>query len=284
MIEILAYSGGPSGPGRRPRRKPHRVRLYVVHLNIGPETPKLSAENVARYCARPLPPDYPAYHVIHDDDSDVLTAHDDERVNGAGGVAEVAYHACIVGRADQTAAQWADNFSTKAIAHAAAWARIKCPELGIPLRKINAAQVAADESGICGHWDVTQAYPANNAGHYDPGPHFPWDHFMELVRAETRAPEPVRAQEDDGVTLIWYGGYPHLFWIDNKGALQHDFGGVENMGARYGVHETFDPARGVTALVAPDGALHVRTITTDGRAIRWGFNGKGWGASAAVPV
>lgn len=35
--------------------------------------------------------------------------------------------------------------------------------------------------GICGHDTVTAAFP-NVGSHTDPGPHFPWAHFMERVR------------------------------------------------------------------------------------------------------
>ncbi|MCK2242136.1 MULTISPECIES: N-acetylmuramoyl-L-alanine amidase [unclassified Crossiella] len=58
----------------------------------------------------------------------------------------------------------------------AAWIWQRCSARGIPIRKLTPAQVAAGESGVCGHHDWTEGM--KEGSHWDPGPHFPWDLVM----------------------------------------------------------------------------------------------------------
>lgn len=53
-----------------------------------------------------------------------------------------------------------------------------CAQYGIPARKVTAAQVAAGVKGICGHADITAAFPQDGGDHTDPGGSFPWDRFI----------------------------------------------------------------------------------------------------------
>jgi hypothetical protein len=52
----------------------------------------------------------------------------------------------------------------------------------IPVRHLTVAQVKANEAGICGHVDVTNAF--HQSSHTDPGPYFPWSQFIPMVAAE----------------------------------------------------------------------------------------------------
>jgi hypothetical protein len=177
---ILSYSGGPNGPGRRKRSQV--IDLIVIHTNESSSESAAGAEGLAQYTAAPHPSDYPAYHVLVDSDSAVRTAFDDDRVNGAGGVAERAWHLCLYGTAHQTAAEWNDLYSKAELVIAAGLVREACERFSIPMTKIGAAQVAANVPGVCAHADVSAVYPASQ-GHTDPGPEFPWDKFMNLVAA-----------------------------------------------------------------------------------------------------
>jgi hypothetical protein len=58
----------------------------------------------------------------------------------------------------------------------------------------------AVERGFCGHIDVTNACN-RRGGHWDPGPAFPWQHFLSLIGgdvSETSIPVFVGGQEVQG--------------------------------------------------------------------------------------
>ena len=180
---VLSYSGGPTGPGRRPRTEP--VSLLVVHCNDGgPQEPLNGAEGLANYLQIPRPPDYPAYHVVVDTDSAIRCAWDTERVNGAGGVNGRAWHLCLYGASAQTATQWADPYSTSELVNAAELIRQAALRFHIPTgTRLTPNEVGAGVRGICGHVDVSAVYPASQ-GHTDPGPGFPWVKFLELINGQ----------------------------------------------------------------------------------------------------
>lgn len=52
----------------------------------------------------------------------------------------------------------------------------------IPVRHLTVAQVKAEEKGICGHVDVSNAF--HQSDHTDPGPYFPWSQLISMVAAE----------------------------------------------------------------------------------------------------
>ena len=273
---VGSYSGGVDGPGRRPRREP--ISLIVIHTNDGgPQDPSTGAEGLANYTAGVHPPDYPAYHVVVDSDSAIRTARDGEKVNGAGGVNERAWHLCLYGTAGQTSSEWHDAYSTAEIHLAAGLVREACDRFGVP--KVRDQSLTR---GICGHTDVS-ALHAESQGHTDPGVGFPWAEFLELVNGTT---PPLPIPVEDSMSIVAYQNQIHTFWIDMKGQLQHDYapGKVENMNAAYKVNEVFDRTVPVVTL-AEGGQLHVRAVAGQGRLICFDYDpNHGWGARAAVPA
>lgn len=92
------------------------------------------------------------------------------------------------GYASQSPEDWIDVYGLQMIEISAKHYAKRCRDLGIPPRKINGSQLrlavmTRDPSigGICGHKDITDAVPVYG-GHYDPGPNFPWDYYIERVR------------------------------------------------------------------------------------------------------
>ena len=168
MTEILCRD-------RHPRTQ--KVRLVVMHVNVGPDA-HAGAVSVAKYCQTQTG----GYHEIVDDVQYVTTARDNEVVNGASGANEDGFHICMIGDATQTDAQWHDAFSVCTWTRAAARAHAACARLGVPMRLLSSAEVAAGHAGICGHVNVSEAYRKSN--HTDPGPHFPWGDFMGQVAAQ----------------------------------------------------------------------------------------------------
>lgn len=104
------------------------------------------------------------------------------------------------GFARQTPDEWADPYSEAMLRRSAARAAQDAAELGIPAVHLTPAQVRAGGRGFCGHIDVTNAYQVRG-GHWDPGPNFPWDHYLDMVRSHmgeaSQAEPPVIPQEDD---------------------------------------------------------------------------------------
>lgn len=100
----------------------------------------------------------------------------------------VAYHAPpndrsigveIGGRAHWTREQWLDPQVWPAVARGAAVVADVARRWGVPLVRIGPDELTAGKRGICGHVDVSRAW--RQSDHTDPGPGFPWDHFMAAV-------------------------------------------------------------------------------------------------------
>jgi N-acetyl-anhydromuramyl-L-alanine amidase AmpD len=70
---------------------------------------------------------------------------------------------------------------------AAPYVRRICNRYGIPIKKISPTDVrnswySNGTGGICGHGDVTVAFPEDHGTHTDPGPMFPWSKFISYVQ------------------------------------------------------------------------------------------------------
>lgn len=111
------------------------------------------------------------------------------------------------------------------LVQAANWARQMCDKFGIPKRYIGAAGVARGESGIIGHVDYTNG--AKDGNHWDPGPGFPWDVFIEMVKGDDdMTPDeifdavwrrPIAVMHGDGTTH-----QAHTGDVLRHSELQHD--------------------------------------------------------------
>lgn len=122
-----------------------------------------------------------SYHMGVDNNRQVV-----RQVNDRGGTWSVgsrgnneSIHICMAGTtAYWTRAQWLakpDLLDQTAIvvAHTAAFH-------GIPVRKIGPQEVAANKWGITHHDDWSKG--VGGSDHWDVGPSFPWDHFINLVK------------------------------------------------------------------------------------------------------
>ena len=104
---------------------------------------------------------------------------------GAAGTNASGIHIEHAGRANQTKEQWADTYSETMLRRSAALVADLCRRHGVPIKRLAPDELKAGARGICGHDDVSHAYPekAGKFPHWDPGPHFPWSHYLELVIA-----------------------------------------------------------------------------------------------------
>jgi hypothetical protein len=189
------------------------IELGVFHTNEGPEG-KRSARGLAAY----LKKIDGGYNDIVDDTETIHVADDDIVVWGAGGVNERAIHLCLIGYASQTAAQWADPYSTAEIDRAAAWAAQKSTQHGLPLVHLTPGQVAtAGVKGFCTHGDVSVRHPASE-GHTDPGEGFPFSLVMEKARGLVDPPVATLRNPHGG---MWIGYGSGRVDFRHKGVTVH---------------------------------------------------------------
>lgn len=116
---------------------------------------------------------------------------DDELVTQCVRLGDEAWHApgCNyqgigiehAGYAAQTAEEWADAFSKKELTVSARLTKKLATLFNIPIVKLSPDDLVAKKSGFAGHVDVTNAFN-KGIGHQDPGPHFPFEEYLQLVR------------------------------------------------------------------------------------------------------
>lgn len=86
--------------------------------------------------------------------------------------------------------RWGDADHRSMLLRAAGLVADICARHDVPVRHVDPAGLRAGKRGITRHMDVSKAFGLSD--HSDPGPAFPLDHFLDLVRGGTPAP-----QEDD---------------------------------------------------------------------------------------
>lgn len=175
------------------RRKP--IRLVVLHDMETGEGSK-TAETVAAVFADPNSRKASAHFCV-DNDSIIRCVHDADTAWHAAGANSDGIGIEHAGRANQTRAQWLDPFGKQMLERSAYLTALLCKTYGIPPVHLTVAQVADGRTkGLCGHRDVSAAFPNVSTGHSDPGPNFPWDYYTSRVKAylkpATTTPQPVR--------------------------------------------------------------------------------------------
>ena len=161
------------------RKRP--VRAIVVHTAETPEDTG-RARAVARYFAG-LPSSRKASaHACVDDDEIVACVDEEGTAFAAPGLNTDGLQVELIGRAGQGTAGWADDYSVAVLERAAQLVADWCRRHDIPVVKLEPDDLTDPQRrGICGHVDVTKAF--RKSTHTDPGPAFPWDPFLDRVRA-----------------------------------------------------------------------------------------------------
>jgi peptidoglycan hydrolase-like protein with peptidoglycan-binding domain len=83
-------------------------------------------------------------------------------------------------RANQTVAQWDDEYSRSVLALAASLCARIAQRWSLPIVRLAPAAILRNEMGFAGHVDWTRAHKVAG-GHVDPGPNFPWAKFLQQV-------------------------------------------------------------------------------------------------------
>jgi N-acetyl-anhydromuramyl-L-alanine amidase AmpD len=86
------------------------------------------------------------------------------------------------GRAKQTGRDWSDEYSTAMLDRSAGLVADLCRKYAIPVTWLYAADLRAGKRGITTHKAVSDAF--KRGSHWDPGPGFPVERYLALVRAK----------------------------------------------------------------------------------------------------
>lgn len=100
---------------------------------------------------------------------------DAERANGAAGANDRGLHLELAGRAGQSAADWADAYSTEVLERGAQIVAAWSIRYGIPIAFVGPADLRSDKAGVTTHAVVATL---GLTDHWDPGPAFPLEAFL----------------------------------------------------------------------------------------------------------
>lgn len=154
------------------------IELIVIHTMESPEKGS-TAENVASWFAGPSAPKASAHYCV-DQDSVVQSVKDSDVAWHAPGANHNGIGIEHAGYAKQTPEEWADPASTAMLLLSAKLVAGLCKKYEIPIVRLTPEDLKAKKKGLCGHIDITNAFNEGK-GHWDPGPSFPWQQYLEMI-------------------------------------------------------------------------------------------------------
>ena len=160
-----------------------RIDVVVMHTMEIAER-KDAAEICARWFASPV--SRVSAHYCVDADTIVQCVREKDIAWHARGGNTGSIGVELAGFARQTRKDWADAYSNAVLGRAAALVADVCRRRAIPARWLVADDLRTGRHGITGHAEVSRAY--RKSDHWDPGPAFPVERFLGLVRAAGRSP------------------------------------------------------------------------------------------------
>ena len=155
--------------------------LWVIHDEEYPERPD-AAWSVAQFFAGPSAPSASAHACVDDRNAiGCVDWKDNAWHSGHGPTNDRSIGIEHSGYASQSREEWLDEYGMAMLERSARlFAEVGHGIYGIPAVKLSPEQVAAGQSGICGHADVTYGFGIYG-GHTDPGEQFPWDVYLGLI-------------------------------------------------------------------------------------------------------
>jgi hypothetical protein len=216
---MATYNGFPYIPASHYGPLRSRTRLVVVHTA---ETPL--QEGIARAVAnffhnQPAnDPNPTSAHAMADDKSLIRMVPDENMAWAAGPHGNVVgLHIEHAGEASFSAAQWSGPYAKEMLVYSAHQIAMWCVKYHIPVVKLTSAEVARGYAGICGHVDLSHAYPQDTS-HTDPGADWPWALHLSLIRAEvarlTKPPTHAKPKPDAHALAVL-----HRLHLKSKGIV-----------------------------------------------------------------
>lgn len=151
--------------------------IIGIHTMEAPERSQ-TAENVANYFKSVNA----SAHWCVDDNSRVRVVNDNDTAWTLPGANSRSLNIELAGYAKQKPADWQDEYSIDMLEIAAVCAAEWCIKYDIPVRRLSSEQIRNGSKGFAGHVDVNVVY--KQSSHWDPGPSFPWNYFLDRVRAQ----------------------------------------------------------------------------------------------------
>lgn len=163
------------------------IDLVVMHTMEIPELPGAAAI-CARWFASPV--SHVSAHYCVDGRTIVQCVREKDVAWHARGGNTHSIGIELAGFASQTEREWADDSSASILVRAARLVAEVCLRRRIPARWLVAGDLLAGRRGITGHSEVSRAY--GKSDHWDPGPGFPVEKFLDAVRRAEQAQKAAR--------------------------------------------------------------------------------------------
>lgn len=165
------------------RKVPRVVKWIVIHAMQSAERPG-TARAVALWFAGKTASPAPKASAHYNVDSTVIIqcVREVDVAWGVNGSNSSTIHVEHAGMSEQTAAAWADVYSTSMLKLSARLVAEIVARHGIPPVFCDAQRLKEGLPGITGHVHMRDAF--GKTTHWDPGPNFPWGDYMAAVRRE----------------------------------------------------------------------------------------------------
>ncbi len=137
------------------------------------------AMKVAYMFAAPGAPEASAHYIVGPD-AVVQCVQETDTAWAAPGSNSNGIHVEHTAFAGFTDNDWHSTDAEKMLLRSAALVADICTRNDIPVERLSVECLRAGKRGIAGHKDINDAFHLGD--HWDPGGHFPWDRYLEMVK------------------------------------------------------------------------------------------------------